>query len=176
MDYTHEPPSLEQYIKDARISLLEDLESPFGYSVETLSVAHELVREIPPPLLRRLERCFDELDKMFTGEVPLTTLQAAFEPFSNKHNVLDSILKVAQSSSDNFTPGHLNFMVFLQGLFPHLSEPDIHRHLIQEILLETLLRLRGKITGVVSTGNDGFLQLVETKCQNLAFYKRQKGL
>ncbi|ORC88493.1 phosphatidylinositol-4-phosphate 5-kinase [Trypanosoma theileri] len=177
IDYTHKPPSLEQYIKDGMISLFEDIESPLGYSVGTLSVAHELVHEIPLALLHRLERCFDKLDEMCTGEVPLTTLQAAFEPFPSKNNVLNSILKATQSSSsDSFIPGHLNFMMFLQGLFPHLSESDIYRHLMKEIPLETLFRLRGELAGVVSTRNDGFLQLVETNCQNLAFYKGQKGL
>ncbi|KEG08154.1 phosphatidylinositol-4-phosphate 5-kinase [Trypanosoma grayi] len=163
IDPTHEPPSLSHYLEEGTLTRFDDLESPLGNGVGTLTVAHKLVRHIPPVLLQRLERCFDRMDEAFTGEVPLPTLEATFELHADGDNIFQSILRAAQSSTrDTSLVTHVEFIAFMQGLFPHLSEADICRSITQELHLETLLRLRGVLAGVVSSKKDGFLQLVQT--------------
>ncbi|EKF39306.1 hypothetical protein MOQ_000472 [Trypanosoma cruzi marinkellei] len=172
-DPTHEAPSLSRYIDEGVVKPLEKLESPFGCGVGTLYMAHEFVREIPPVLLRRAERCFDHLDVMFTGEVPFSTLVAALESSPSREAILQSFLKAIPSSyapsHDAYPTVHLDFATFLRGFFPHISEADIQRHVISELPLETLLRLRGVLAGMVSSKKDGFLYLAHGFKEDVLF-------
>ncbi|RNF25659.1 phosphatidylinositol-4-phosphate 5-kinase [Trypanosoma conorhini] len=151
----HEAPSLERYMEEGQITALGGLESAFVGSVAALQVAHGPVREIPPLLLRRVERCFDYLDETCTGEVSLPALGAAFESPPSRELKLQSLLKAAQPSSSSASPRdndgsiHVGFAAFLQGLFPQLGEADIQRLVLHELSLETLFRLRGVPAGVV---------------------------
>ncbi|ESS70564.1 hypothetical protein TCDM_00708 [Trypanosoma cruzi Dm28c] len=173
-DPTHEAPSLSRYIDEGLVKPLENLEIPFGCSVGNLYMAHELVREIPPVLLRRAERCFDHLDALCTGEVPFSTLVAALEPSSSREAIVQSILKaipLSYAASRDASPTvHLDFATFLRGFFPHISEADIQRHVIFELPLEKLFRLRGVLAGMVSSKKDGFLYLTHGFQEDALFH------
>ena len=137
-----------------------------------MKIASDLWTEIHPVQFRRIKTAFEALDSACCGEIEMTYLQSVWDP--SNIETLEKLEKAAMTVGASDT---LELIEVLTGLYPHLGAQETKRWVAVDVFPESLLRLRGQLSGVPSSRTDGFYTITQGESEiSLQQVQMNKGL